>query len=625
MTTIGDRRLGLVDTTTADPLVGELLDGRYQILARLARGGMATVYRALDTRLDREVAVKVLHAWLAEDDEYVQRFSREAKAAARLSHPNVVAVFDQGIDAGRTYLVMELVPGRTLRDVLRDQGRLAPQEALLALDGVLQALAAAHAAGLVHRDVKPENVMITPSGGVKVADFGLARPIEATSLTIADGRIIGSPAYLAPEQVETGTADARTDVYAAGIVLFELLTGTPPFTGDGALAVAYRHVNEDVPAPSSRAPLPRSLDDLCRSATARDPQARFQDAATMLSAVRRVQSTLPAADLTATTVIDLDANATVVTRVPPRPPTGPGATKPARPRRRRRALVVAIVMGLILGVAGGVGWWLGAGRYVETPRFLALDSAAATALAKDEGVELEIGDPVFSETVPKGMVAEQDPAPGDDLRRGDAVRIALSAGPDRVRVPNVVGQPAAAARAALERARLTVAADAAAFSDSVPEGRVIEVRPGEGTVVKPDTSVTLVVSRGRQPVKVPALEGRTEADAKAALDEVGLKAKVEQAFSEDVPKGRVISQSVAAGTSTFRGETVTLTVSKGPELVTVPSVLGKTREEAAAILRAANLKGEFFGPGGGRRRVFEQTPDAGERVRPGTTVFCYLV
>ena len=282
-----------MDTTLADPLVGRLLDGRYQVEALVALGGMATVYRAIDTRLDRRVALKVMHADLARDEDFVGRFIGEAKSAARLSHPNVVSVYDQGRDGPYPYLAMEYLPGRTLRDLLGERGWFPPREALAIMVPLLSGLAAAHAAGIVHRDVKPENVLIAPDGHLKVVDFGLARALSVSSQT-RTGVIIGTVAYLAPEQVTGTSADARTDVYAAGIVLFELLTGVKPHTGDGPLAVAYKHVNETVPAPSRFVQgIPPEVDRLVLQATSRDPQGRPADAADFLRLVYDVVRGLP--------------------------------------------------------------------------------------------------------------------------------------------------------------------------------------------------------------------------------------------------------------------------------------------------------------------------------------------
>ncbi|MEU8269225.1 protein kinase, partial [Sphaerisporangium sp. NPDC049002] len=282
-----------MDTTVADPLVGRLLDGRYRVESRIARGGMAAVYLALDIRLDRTVALKVMHRSLAEDPDFVRRFIGEAKSVASLSHPNVVHVFDQGTDGDHVYLSMEYVPGRTLRDVLRERKRLPAREALEIMIPVLAALGAAHQAGMVHRDVKPENVLLTDDGRVKVVDFGLARAIEAGNQT-RTGVMIGTIAYMSPEQVTAGVADARSDVYAAGVMLFELLTGRQPYQGDNPMSVAYRHVHDRVPAPSSLAgDVPPLLDTLVLSATDRDQNRRPADATALLVAAVDAHRMLP--------------------------------------------------------------------------------------------------------------------------------------------------------------------------------------------------------------------------------------------------------------------------------------------------------------------------------------------
>ena len=284
-----NRKIVAMDDTLADPLTGRLLDGRYAVTARIAHGGMATVYQATDTRLDREVALKVMHAELARDEEFVRRFIGEAKSVARLSHQNVVAVFDQGADGPFLYLAMEYVPGRTLKELLRANGRFPPATALEIMAGVLDGLAAAHASGIVHRDVKPENVLVTADGRIKVADFGLARALSAAGHTRA-GLLIGTVAYVPPEQVTGGTTGPRGDVYSAGVMFFELLTGRLPFTGDTPLSIAYQHVNTDVPAPSAMAPgLPPAIDQLVLAATSRDPARRPADADEFLRAVRHVR------------------------------------------------------------------------------------------------------------------------------------------------------------------------------------------------------------------------------------------------------------------------------------------------------------------------------------------------
>ncbi|HEY9368266.1 protein kinase domain-containing protein, partial [Streptomyces sp.] len=280
-----------MDTTLQDPLVGQLLDGRYRVDGRIAVGGMATVYRAVDTRLDRVLALKVMHPELATDASFVERFIREAKSVARLSHPNVVGVFDQGADGAYVYLAMEYVAGCTLRDVLRERGALQPRAALDVLEPVLAALGAAHRAGFVHRDMKPENVLIGDDGRVKVADFGLVRAIG--SATNTTGTVLGTVSYLAPEQIEHGTADTRADVYACGVVLYEMLTGGKPHTGDTPAQVLYRHLNTDVPAPSAAVPgLALDMDELVASATARNPEVRPHDAVALLAQTREARAAL---------------------------------------------------------------------------------------------------------------------------------------------------------------------------------------------------------------------------------------------------------------------------------------------------------------------------------------------
>ena len=284
-----------MDTTLARPPVGRLLDGRYRVESLIATGGMATVYLGTDTRLDRTVALKIMHAELANDEDFVRRFVGEARSVARLSHPNVVGVYDQGADGRTLYLAMEYVPGRTLRDLLNERGSLPPREALDIMEGVLGGLGAAHAAGLAHRDVKPENVLLTAEHDVKVADFGLARMLAGSSHT-KTGMLIGTAAYLAPEQVSRGVADARTDVYAAGVMLFEMVTGQQPHTADTPLAVAYKHVNEAVPAPSQLVDgVPAALDELVLRATSRDPDLRPADGGQFARSLNEVRLSLPPA------------------------------------------------------------------------------------------------------------------------------------------------------------------------------------------------------------------------------------------------------------------------------------------------------------------------------------------
>jgi serine/threonine-protein kinase len=492
----------------------------------------------------------------------------------------------------------------------------------------------------VHRDVKPENVLVADSGLVKVADFGLARAIESSTHTVADGTLIGTVAYLAPEQVVSGAADARTDLYSAGIVLFEMLTGLVPFTGDTPLNVAYQHVNADVPAPSTvQRDVPPSIDDIVLTATHRDPAQRYADAHTMLTVVRRARvdhADRVGADSAHTAVVRLDEAPTTVislarqdTTAAPIAGRGSAAGTPSTRRRRRTPLIIAIVVGLLLGSVGAVGWWLGSGRYESAPAFERLTQAQAEAKAKQLGVDLKVKEPSpFSETVPRGTVIDQDPEPGHRYRRGSAITVTVSRGPDRVAIPDVRGKTEEEAGALLDAQRLNVVLAPREFNREVPEGSVIEQVPGPSAArdTKPGTSVTLVVSKGPEPVTVPSVEGRTRAEAEDTLKSAGLVAKVVLVFDDDIAAGTVIHQDPPGGETAARGDTVTLTVSKGPEMVVVPDVQGKDRAGATAALQAVGLKVHFVEfPGRRGKRVADQDPNAGERVRRGSTVTCYML
>ncbi len=613
-----------VDTSTADPLVGSTLDDRYRIDARIARGGMATVYSGFDTRLDRAVAIKVMHASLAEDDAFVERFRGEAKSAARLSHPSVVAIYDQGEDDGRVYLVMEHVTGQTLRALLRRHDRIPVAQALDITEGVLTALVAAHTAGLVHRDVKPENVLVLPDGSVKVADFGLARAIEATHHTVADGTLIGTVAYLAPEQVATGVADPRTDLYALGVVLFEMLTGTVPYDGGTPLAVAYRHVNEDVPDPTTvSADVPRVAANVVRAATRRDPDERYADAETMISAVRRARAALGNAD---TNVIHLDDAATLITPLPgttatpPKPPKAAKVPKQQRPGRRRVLVFLAIAAAILL-VAGSAGWYLATNRYAHAPRLLGLTPTAASAAAEDAGLRIRTGSAQYSDSVAAGLIAAQDPGAGARVKRGAIVVIHLSRGIRTVVMPDVVGKSEKDARAALTARDLEVGTVTRRYDDTVAKDVVISASQPKGKALPHGTTVTLVVSDGPAPVKVPDVQGRTLDDATRILNGAGLKVSVTRQFSDTVPKDSVIAQSPTEGETVARGATVTLRVSKGPETVRVPDVRGEKIARAKSELEALGLKVTVQHVRGGHGEVvLDQDPAPGSTVKVGTTV-----
>lgn len=627
-------------------IVGTTIDGRYRVLSALAKGGMATVYEALDLRLDRIVALKVMHPHLAHDQAFVARFEREARAAARLTHGHVVAVFDQGEDNGLVYLAMEYIPGMTLRDVLRQYGPLTPEQALVFLDPVLEALAAAHAAGFVHRDIKPENVLISTDGRVKVADFGLARAMETSPQSVTQGMIIGTVAYLSPEQVERGEADGRSDLYAAGILLFEMITGQVPHAADTPLSVAYKHVNTDVPPPSTVRPgIPPDMDAIVVQATRRDPARRYQSAYDFLADVRRVRAGLPAprpfADAQDTLIVDagmaadlaagrLLASVTAAEPAAPRPTTGP-VTRPSPPqppyRRSRAPWVIILLILAVLGTAIGA-WYLaaGPGRTVAAPDVVGMGVQKATAAMREVGLTLSVADSQYSEDAPADTIISTDPAAGEGVRADGTVAAVVSKGPERYDVPAVKGRTQAAAADAIVAAKLTVGAVSEAFDDKAESGTVVSTSPKVGASVKPGTPVDLVVSKGPKPVPVPEVTGQKVAAAKATLSAVGLKSDVTQKYSEEVKAGVVISVRPKPGAVVASGSRVDLVVSKGPPPVPVPNLVDMPRDKAVATLRGLGLVPDVLeGDFSPLNRVISQDPAPGTEVPKGSTVTIRII
>ena len=619
-----------METTVSDPLVGRLLDGRYRVGERIARGGMATVYQGTDTRLDREVALKVMHPGFAEDHAFVERFVREARVAARVSHPNVVSVFDQGDDDGLVFLAMEYVHGRTLRDLLRERGRFGAAEALDLMQPVLAGLAAAHDAGLVHRDIKPENVLIADDGRIKVADFGLSRAASTASAQSTQGVLIGTVAYLSPEQVERGTADMRSDVYAAGVLLFELLTGSTPYAGESPLAVAYQHVNGQVPAPSTLAPgTPPAVDALVLAATQRDPGRRPANAAAFLADVRRVRRDLPeVADPVAdlghqTLVVALPGTAAAARRPGQAAKPGKPPKEPKAPRKRRRKGPILLALLLVLAVAaGGTGWWFGSGRYTPVPSVLGQDQPTAEATLATADLKAAVAESVYSEDVPAGLVISTDPEPTVDARRGSTVDLVLSLGPERYAVPELANLTADEAKAALEGTKLALGPVAEEYSETVEVGRIIRFDPPVGTSSKPQTPVSVWVSKGPAPVPVPKIVGASTADAQKALKSVGLSGKeVGREFSETAPKGVVIRSDPAPDTVVNKGTEVKYVVSDGPPPVPVPNVTDKKLSDAEKILTDAGFKVSVNKPPVViLNRVISQSPGGGNTAPRGSTV-----
>ncbi|MFI2102137.1 Stk1 family PASTA domain-containing Ser/Thr kinase [Isoptericola sp. NPDC019693] len=636
---------------TTDPMLGRLVDGRYEIVARVARGGMATVYRATDRRLDREVAIKVMHPHLADGVDgaaFVSRFRREARAAARLTHPGVVAVYDQGVDGDTSYLAMEYVPGTNLRRELHASGALTLGRALDVVAQVLAALSAAHRKGLVHRDVKPENVLVVgddvdAGARVKVADFGLARAVTEVTTTTT-GTVLGTVAYLAPEVITSGTCDARTDVYAVGVLVYELVTGTLPYAGETPIQVAFHHVHEDLPAPSALVDwLPAEVDALVASFAARDAQQRPADAGAALAAVEAVRSALGAdvlerraerpADLPGPASVTPDGSGRpggahdaggtaaddgegdgsggtdAVDEIPtaffqevsasaPSQPTDLLVEQPTetyrRPSRRRRVTAWVLALVLVLGGGGlGTWWWFtdGPGAWTSVPTGVAGVAADdARAVLEDAGLGTTTSR-TFDDDVPEGSVVTTVPAPGDRVRTDGSVELVVSRGVQMLTVPgDLVGTAQEDATSALEDAGFTVGEAARSYDDEAGRGEVLDLSVEEGSRQRHDTVVTLTVSDGPAPVQVPQEVGKAKDAAVADLEDLGLVVELgDPKYSEDIPKGHVLAQDPEEGATAHRTDTVTLTISQGPPLVEVPNVVGKRTEPARKALEKAGF------------------------------------
>jgi serine/threonine-protein kinase len=647
-----------MDTTVADPLVGQVLGGRYRVQARIAQGGMATVYVGHDTKLERAVALKVMHANLVGDEEFVRRFIAEAKHAAALSHPSVVAVYDQGTDKGYVFLAMEYVPGRTLRALLTERGRLGPRQALEIMQPVLAALGAAHRAGVIHRDVKPENVLLNADGRIKVADFGLARA-ESASKQTKTGMLIGTVGYLAPEQVVSGDADTRTDVYAAGIMLFELLTGRQPHQGGSPLSVAYKHVNEVVPLPSSVIPgMPPQLDALVASATNRDPARRPSDAVHFHSAAGEVYRSLPR---------DIDetlAEVTATTPSLPGPSTPTGATSalgapvgtqmlgshtmaiprdeqhdhamPPPGRTRHRLLSPPGLYGMIAAgvvavlLLGGLVWTVTVGNTERVPKLVGLSEEEARVQAAKLGLKVKRGGSRYDNNVPKDKVADVQPKTGSEVKKGALLTLIFSKGKKPIDVPDVHNLPLAQAKQRLQGVGLQPGDEVQQDSTTIPRGYVVRTKPAAGEAQSPDEPVTIVVSSG---IKMPDLTNMLRDQANATLTKLGLNPQwQEQDPAPGQLENTVIAQNPPPGQPLSRGDAVQVTVTKGAcqwwnpfcrdndgGQGPVPQVTGQSILQAKQTLRMAGFQ-VTVSNGRGRDIVTGQNPPPGTPQPHGSTI-----
>jgi serine/threonine-protein kinase len=652
-----------MDIPTTDPLVGLLVDGRYLIQSRVARGGMATVYQALDQRLERPVAIKVMHPHLAEDAEFTRRFIQEARQAARLAHPNIVNVFDQGQEGALTYIVMEYLPGITLRELLQDFGALTVGQTLDIVTAVLNGLDAAHTAGIVHRDLKPENLLLADDGRIKIADFGLAR--ASTHNTATSQALLGTIAYLSPELISRGEADLRSDIYALGIMMFEMLTGEQPYQGDQAVTIAYQHANDIVPAPSTKNPdIPAAFDELVDWCTRRSPDERPPHARAVLEHVRSLESLVGAPHTQPLRTLDqtiamtkrmspldleetqvLNPKAGVFDGLEPTSSIGiisqdTAEIPPQEPVARRRnrggsqwAWISAFILVVVIGGGGGAAlWWAnGPGAMTTVPDVSGISvSSATTTLVAAELVVSATPLEEFDLVLSAGTVKGTSPGSGENVDKGTEVTLIVSLGPNPVSVPSLAGETLESARALLEELNLILGVTREEFSARAAEGTLLRLTDTSGLALAPGSEIlagsTLdaVLSAG----VIPDVTGLTVDEAQTMLDQVGLSGVVggDGAYSDSIAEGSVV-EIFAATTQTFApGDTLTLVVSRGPELVMVPDVVGDTIAAAKAELESlgfsVEVRSEYPESDWDRSfaRVTSIDPSASQEVVRGTTI-----
>lgn len=625
-------------------LTGEVIDGRYKLNRIVASGGMATIYAALDLRLDRQVAVKIMHPHLAQDEKFVERFIREAKAAASLSHPNIVAVLDQGWNQGGApcvFIVMELIEGATLRDYLIEQGRLSIEKVLPIIMPVASALAAAHKLGIVHRDIKPENILVSKEGRIKIADFGLARgALLGSTMTAESSVILGSVSYLSPEQVQRGIADARSDIYSLGIVFFELLTGEKPYQGEDPVQIAIRHVNDRIPAPSTmNSAITPEVDDLVLRATDVNPDKRPADGAAFLEELRMLSEKIDPRKRQLSLELDL----------PPIPIKGPirerskrsrkEAAKPVpevqkesevakdkkekssrkvspRVQRNRR---IAALLALILFT---ITWYIfaGPGSKVQIPSLAGYTVKDAKAELSDLGIKLEVEKQEFSEDVAEGKIINSNPAGGGRVDPDGVVTVTVSKGKERFIIPDLVGLKPEVAQSLIEENKLVIGEIIEEFSADISKGLIMRTNPLSGERVKRDTSLTIYVSKGVEQIALADYKGKSGEQALNELVEAGFDVETKFIFSEDLPAGAVVSQTPGSGEAD-KGGKVTLIVSKGTEFVFIPNLFALSEVKAVAALKDLELKVVVKKVGAKKNKVVTNiAPKVGSKVKRGSTV-----
>lgn len=625
-------------------LTGELIDNRYLLKRQIASGGMATIYAGIDTRLDRSVAVKIMHAHLANDEAFVSRFIKEAKATAALSHPNIVSIQDQGWNEGgppAVFLVMELVEGSTLRDLLHQSGSFSTDQAMRFITPILSALAAAHQLGIIHRDIKPENILISNDGRIKVADFGLARNTSlAQTMTAESSVVLGSVSYLSPEQVQRGIADARSDVYAIGILLFEMLLGRKPYDGETPIQIAYRHVNDRIPNVKEFKPeIPDEIADLIFQATAPNPDQRPKDAEQLLNQIRDIQAKLDPKRRQMSLELDLPPVTPKVSKKPKvsigsafgglkektnqlissnstnlaKQEDSVGTKKRKVSKRVKRNRIIALLI-LLTMIFGGYQL-LGVGK-ISVPSLVGMNQAEATKVLSELGLTAEVAEEIFSEDIAKGKIISTSPGGGGRVSPAGKVGLVISKGQERIEIPSVTNLTPDLATQKIAELGLTIGDVNEAFDMKIPAGFVIGTDPKNGDKVKRNSVVNIVVSKGVEKVSLISYVGKGGDEALSELTNKGFDVNVVYKFSDRVFKGLVISQTPESSDSIGLGSKVELVLSKGPEFVFVPNVLGKSKNDASLDLENLGLKVVTRGSG----KVNNISPAIGTKVKQGAVI-----
>ena len=623
-------------------LSGELIDGRYQLISQIAQGGMASIYSALDTRLDRKVAVKIMHPHLAQDEAFVNRFIREAKAAAALTHPNAVSVQDQGWNTNgvpAVFIVMEMVEGSTLREYLDESGKFGVAQTLQYLTAILGALAAAHKLGIIHRDIKPENILISNDGRIKIADFGLAHgALIGSTLTAESSVVLGSVSYLSPEQVQRGISDARSDVYSTGILAYELLVGEKPFSGDSPIQIAYMHVNNRVPRVSqSRSDIPKELDELIYAATSSNPDERPRDAAVFLSGIQDIARSIDPKRNQLSLELDIPMQkiseksskmkkkklkpepVREITEEKPKREMTAGTKRRISKRVRRNRIIAAM-----LAVALGIGSWyalIGPGSRIVVPSVVGASIEEANAALAPLGLTSEVIEKRFDEDIASGKILASDPSGGDKVDAGGRVNLVVSKGQERYVIPVLTGLTPAAALKVLTSQPLKSAGISEAFNTTIPKGLVISSNPSNGQKVKRDTPVSILVSKGIEEIALTTYVGQSADQAQNELTEAGFNVESSFAYSESVAAGAVVSQAPSGVVSAPKGSTITLVVSRGSKFVFIPNVYSIETNKAMATLKDLGLKVKVRSIGKKTiKYVTNVSPKIGAKVLRGTVV-----